>query len=506
MELTRKEQEEFLLLIEEAKRRQKYSITDFILHGENARFYKKHCELLNKTGEYKIVYFSGANQTGKTTTAAKWVSMLATGIYESWYTGARFDHPVNVLCIGRTHAQSKDVWQKSLYGPNEEPGTGFLKLDQMISQTSKQGVSGALSQIAVQWYDSVGNKAGISHIDFFANEQGKEAIEGKKYDAVAIDEECDLDVFNEACARVIASGGYFGENTRGNVLITATPDHGYTEFIQKFMPTGNIPVGNISPNGAYVDVITAYDVPHRSVQDIESFKLTLQPRFIKPKIYGLPDVSSGSVWPVDEAVYVIPFMKIPDSWPRAFGLDVGFKNTCLLWGAKNPNTDQIIIYDEWHQYEYDDLSNIATPASIPASIIRNHGIWMWGSCDPAAEKQHGMTGDKRFAQMYRDEGVNINIQHKPKEIRIDLVYQALITDKLKIMNNCTKLINQIRMYRRNDLGKPIKVNDHGCDALMYLVTGSQSVFTINPAIIGSDDDDPDYRRSKTIKNSDSGYY
>jgi hypothetical protein len=35
--------------------------------------------------------------------------------------------------------------------------------------------------------------------------------------------------------------------------------------------------------------------------------------------------------------------RIPDSWPRAFGMDVGWNRTAVVWGARDPGSGVIYL-------------------------------------------------------------------------------------------------------------------------------------------------------------------
>jgi hypothetical protein len=41
------------------------------------------------------------------------------------------------------------------------------------------------------------------------------------------------------------------------------------------------------------------------------------------------------------------------------------------------------------------------------------------------------------------------------------------TKQLQIYSKCRGLLSELRLYQRDDRGKPKKVNDHFCDCLRY---------------------------------------
>jgi hypothetical protein len=45
----------------------------------------------------------------------------------------------------------------------------------------------------------------------------------------------------------------------------------------------------------------------------------------------------------------VPTAEIPATWPRVYALDVGWNRTAVIWGAKDPGTGRIVLYDEHYR-------------------------------------------------------------------------------------------------------------------------------------------------------------
>ena len=95
------------------------------------------------------------------------------------------------------------------------------------------------------------------------------------------------------------------------------------------------------------------------------------------------------IYPVADAAIVIPEFKIPDHWPQAYGLDIRWNTVAAVWGARNPQSDVLYLYSEYHAD--------ADPA-IHAAAIRSRGDWIHGLIDPAANGRDRRDG-YRLLQM-----------------------------------------------------------------------------------------------------------
>jgi hypothetical protein len=72
------------------------------------------------------------------------------------------------------------------------------------------------------------------------------------------------------------------------------------------------------------------------------------------------------------------------------------------------------------------------------------------------------------------------------------VWELLSTGRLRVFNNCTRLLQEIRGYHRNERGHVVKVNDHLCDAFRYAVM-TRDIATTEIAVNTNFDMLPTYR-------------
>ena len=61
---------------------------------------------------------------------------------------------------------------------------------------------------------------------------------------------------------------------------------------------------------------------------------------------GVPQLGAGAIFQISESDIVVPDFPIPDHYARALGLDVGWKKTAAVWGARDNESGVIYLYSE----------------------------------------------------------------------------------------------------------------------------------------------------------------
>lgn len=213
------------------------------------------------------------------------------------------------------------------------------------------------------------------------------------------------------------------------------------------------------------------DVPHLTEQDKSDLLKSLPPHQREARSKGIPSLGAGAVYPVPEEDVFIPPIKLPDFWPRAYGLDVGWKKTAAIWGAWDRDNDIVYLYSEHYR-------GYAEP-SVHASAIKARGSWIKGTIDSASAASSQIDG-QRLLDFYEREGLDLIKPDKAVEAGILEVYQRLSTGRLKIFTTLEHTRQEYRIYRRNEKGKIVKENDHLMDALRYLLMMIQDIATTRP--------------------------
>lgn len=202
------------------------------------------------------------------------------------------------------------------------------------------------------------------------------------------------------------------------------------------------------------------DVPHLDEDAKRKMLESYRPHERDARTKGIPILGSGVIYPIEEDAYLCDPFEIPSFWPRAFGMDVGWKRTAAIWGAWDRESDTVFCYSEYYRGQ-------AEP-SIHADAIKSRGDWIPGAIDPASAGSNQKDGS-RLIDEYRKLGLLLFPAENTVEAGIHAVYQRLSTGKLKIFKTLNATRSEIRLYRRDKNGKVVKENDHLMDAKRYLI-------------------------------------
>jgi hypothetical protein len=167
------------------------------------------------------------------------------------------------------------------------------------------------------------------------------------------------------------------------------------------------------------------------------------------------------IYPGPDSAIIVPEFKIPEHWPRAYGLDIRWNTAAVIWGARDPQSDALYLYSEYMAE--------ADPA-IHAAAIRSRGDWIHGLIDPAADGRDRQDG-YRLIQMYRKLGLHLESVNNPLESGILQVGQRVASGRLKVLPSLVKYLEERRLYRRDEHGHIVMGRDHLQDATRCLVSG-----------------------------------
>lgn len=397
-----------------------------------------------------------------------------TGIYPEWWEGRRFDRPVMAWAIGKDARATRDTLQKELLGGIGEWGTGMIPAHALGKFFALQGTPQAIDVVQVKHISG-----GWSQLGFKNCQQDVGSFMGTARDVILGDEEIPLDIYNECNVRTAT--------TNGIIMLTFTPLEGLTPLVVNFCKKADYLVGAKPIVAVDQDLDTEEadqavgfhtskaviqagwdDVPwldeetkHRLLEDTP-----LHLREARSK--GLPAMGAGNVYSVPvESVLEEPFA-IPEQWPRMYGLDVGWNRTAAVWGALDPTTDTIHIFDEHYRGKEEP--------PLHAYAIQARGDWIHGVIDPAANGRSQVDG-QRLVQNYKDLGLILFNAKNEVESGILNVQQRLQSGRLKIFKTCVNLQKEYMLYRRDRNGRVIKENDHALDALRYIVNNLERMIS-----------------------------
>lgn len=228
-QLSKKEKQELLILLEEKARRESrnkfkslYPTTGLL----RRELYPKHLEFFKLGATYNERALFGGNRSGKTLAGCYETTAHLTGRYPEWWDGKRFDHPVDFWAAGDTAKTVRDILQQTLVGKPGDPsqwGTGIIPGDAILRTTPKHGISDAIESVFVR--HAMG---GTSSIQFKSYDQGRVSFQGTEQHGVMLDEDCPEEIYVECLLRLMT--------TNGVIYWTATLVEGITPLMLEFLP------------------------------------------------------------------------------------------------------------------------------------------------------------------------------------------------------------------------------------------------------------------------------
>lgn len=387
------------------------------------------------------------------------LTLHLTGEYPGWWEGYRFENPIDAWAAGDTNETVRDIIQFKLLGPKESPGTGLIPGRLIKDIKYRQGGNGSVDYVLVE-HAPTGK---VSRLGFKSYEQGRKSFQGTEKDVIWLDEEANPGIRAECIIRLMT--------TAGLLIETFTPLRGLTEIVTGYLGEGGLKSDSrVQINGERAMVMAGWDdVPHLSESEKKRMLAECEPHLKKSRSKGIPSLGAGAIYPVEEEeITVKPFM-IPAHWPRAYGMDVGWKRTAAIWGATDPETGVTYLYSEYYRGQ-------AEP-SIHVTGIKTRGDWIPGAIDPAARGANQKDGEN-LLEIYEGLGLILNKADNAVEAGIHEVFEKLSTGQLKVFSTLQRWLAEYRIYRRDENGKIIKANDHLMDATRYFVrTGLELAIT-----------------------------
>lgn len=428
----------------------------------------KHEKFFSATKDYSEVMFLAANRVGKSLAGSYALACHLTGNYPSWWTGRVFDEPVKAWAVGPDARTVRDTVQKELIGEIGKWGTGLIPASALGKAFALQGTTQAIDIIMVKHATG-----GWSELGFKNYQQDMKSFMGASRHVVLLDEEAPIDIANECNIRTAT--------TDGLMLYTFTPLNGLTPLVVNFCKNADFLVG-AKPIVAVDQTMEADTADGEVIVGAHRNKAVIQagwndapwldektkarlledtPEHLrKARSEGIPAMGSGNVYATPMEDVLVDTFAIPESWPKMYAMDVGWNRTAVIWGALDPATDTLYIYDEHYMGQ-------AEPP-IHAYAVRSRGEWMAGVIDPAS-RGRSQTDGRQLKQMYRDLGLDLFDAKNDVEAGVALTATRLAARKIKVFKHLINLQKEYMLYRRDKNGKVIKENDHLMDCLRYIV-------------------------------------
>jgi phage terminase large subunit-like protein len=298
---------------------------------------------------------------------------------------------------------------------------------------------------------------GTSELILKSYDQGREAFQGTNRDLVWLDEEAERHIYVECLLRTMT--------TNGMLILTFTPLQGMTDICRDFLSE------QAGETGKFTVQATWEDVPHLSSAAKAELLASIPPYQREARSKGVPQLGSGAVYQVPESDIVVSDFAIPDHWPRAYGMDVGWNKTAALWGARDNESGVIYLYSEHYVGQAEPI--------LHAQAIKSRGAWIPGVIDPAAGGRSQVDG-AQLIQIYRECGLDLAPAINAVESGIYQVWQLMSAGKLKVFRSLGNWLSEFRLYQRDKDGRIVKQNDHEMDATRYLIMSGRERMRTKP--------------------------
>lgn len=213
------------------------------------------------------------------------------------------------------------------------------------------------------------------------------------------------------------------------------------------------------------------DVPHIDATTKRELLASTLPHLRDARSKGLPSLGAGAIYPIPESEFVVAPFAIPAYWPRAYGMDVGWNRTAVVWGAIDRSCDCVYVYTEHYRGQ-------AEP-SIHVAAVNARGDWIPGVIDPASRGRSQKDGEQ-LLENYRLLGLRLETAKNGVDAGLFDVWERLSTGRLKVFSTCRNLLAEYRLYHRDEKGRIVKEFDHAVDALRYLIVSGLDRACIQP--------------------------
>lgn len=428
-----------------------------MIQQQKLKFYDPYPKQIafHKAGkEHPFRLFMAGNQLGKSDCGGAEFAMHLTGLYPDDWDGRVFDHKIVAWVGGDTNNTTRDVIQAKLFGEPGSPGTGFVPRDCIGKIIPSRNISGGIDTVTIKH-----KLGGYSTLVFKSYQQGRARWQGKGVHLIWCDEEPDIDIWGEACARITA--------TEGMIMLTFTPLSGLSEVVRGFFPHPD----SVEKFIVRMEMEEAQHPDGRSHLTPETRKLLLgrYPRHQRDaRLKGLPVLGSGLVYPVSDSTILESVCTPGKHWRHIIGLDLGGAESATAWAwmALDPDTDVLHLL---HVYSEVD-PRISVHAASLLSSARNVNV-AWPH-DANITQGDGVS----YANDYRQRGVRMLPESARfpdneggghgVEAGISKVYNRMAEGRFKVPLHIQSFWDELRTYHRAD-GKVVKNHDHVMDAVRY---------------------------------------
>lgn len=214
-------------------------------------------------------------------------------------------------------------------------------------------------------------------------------------------------------------------------------------------------------------------LPPTFVQELTANKPTW---WVNRYIFGSFSYSEGLVYPT-ALRQVVPAFEIPKDWPRLVACDYGLSDKFTYVAVAIDTVAGVAyLYKNWATTDR-NIEQLSKMYQDFTADIPTGGMY----CAPLLDPKSGAKRDYNKKTLF-DHFLDYNIVFKPGHIAVDARLYRLNTylesDKLRIFDTCTEIIDELRDYKfpdktlnkvqRTSADKPQDKNNHSINALEWI--------------------------------------
>jgi phage terminase large subunit-like protein len=423
------------------------------------------------TSEVKTFVVRGGNRSGKTELGAAMTMAWALG--KEYFKGESAwewvkDLPIptppnNIWIVGLDFPMVRDVlWGEKLRrGRNHPP---------MLPKDPEVVVKVSDSEYQVVFFNG-------SMITCKSADSGREKFQGASVDFIWIDEEPDVDIYNECYQRTV--------DCAGKLLVTLTP---LTDMSSGVKVPWVYELSEGVKSGAIKNVkffsLSVMDNPFVPEEE----KVELQTKWAnhpeeRARLYGEFIQRSGLVYPMwNSKVHIVNSFRSPRSWFRVACIDPAPVGTTAALGVViEPGSND--YYFEREYYKADQT--VSDHAKDILMAFRGEPVDVW-LIDPKAGAQKQAESHKTIQQLYRDNGIPVRLAELDEDYGRSAMGEYLSASlsansrgpKAFVMQHLANFREEIARYVWAFYGKgelkglskekPVKRRDHLMNCAQYL--------------------------------------
>ncbi|RYG61709.1 MAG: DNA packaging protein [Alphaproteobacteria bacterium] len=414
----------------------------YVPHGKQRAFHAAGAKARERL-------FLAGNRVGKTLAGACEMAFHLTGHYPDWWDGVRYDRAIDAWAASVTREATRDILQAVYVGPK-----GVIGKRLIAGMSMKSGVAGAVDTVRVRHVSG-----GVSTLGFKSFDQGRESFQGTARDVVHLDEEPDIDVYEECLLRTMTVGGH--------LMLTMTPLLGLSDMVRHF--TAGDASGKAVVRAGWQDTL------HLDPQAMAAMRTSLRPHEVLAREFGEPSVGRGRVFPIEEGELKVDRFEIPPHWKRCVGVDFGWSNpTAAVWLAHDVQADIVYVTDVYQASE-------RVPAEHAAEILRRGAVP--AVCDPAGQAI-GQKDGVSMVEMYAAAGLRFDLADNGVEAGLMAVLERMRTGRLRVFADVEGWWREFRAYHRDGKGKIVKKDDHLMDSTRYAIVSGLGVARAGDEVTG----------------------